>query len=147
MQENAKWQAIFGVVLLVAVIAAVIALITIGLSGEEEPAPTPTVEITPPPPPTPTPTPPTPTPPEVSAIQINYGNEQRTEFAMSIGNKIPLNATIYPLDLEATANWSSTDEDICTIDKDGVVTAVGSGWGMVIAECGGVEAKCHVLVW
>jgi hypothetical protein len=144
---NTRWQAIFGIILLVAVITAVIVLITVSLGDAEPVATTPAVTtpaVTTAPPVTPTPTPePTPT---VTSITISYFTDPKTEFSMSVGGQIPLTATVYPLDVEATATWRSTDESICTVDENGVVTGVSAGWGSVIAECGGVAAECKVLV-
>ena len=143
---NTRWQAIFGIILLIAVVAAVIVLITVSLDDAEPevtPTLTPTTPVsTPTPPPTPTPSP-TPT---VTSITISYFTEPKTEFSMSVGGQVPLTATVYPLEVEATATWRSTDESICTVDENGVVTGVSPGWGSVIAECGGVAAECKVLV-
>lgn len=147
---NSKWQAIFGVILLVAVVAAVITLITLSLGdgeGKKPPAsPSATIsDVSPSMTPTASPTP-TATPLPVTGIVISYGTEQKTGFAMNTGDRVPLTATVYPLELLSTATWSSTNEDVCTVDQDGVVTGVGSGWAKVVAECEGVSAECDVWV-
>ena len=149
--SNAKWQFIFGCVLTVAFIIAVIILInaSLGTSGkpaETTPIPTDTVAPTPTPTPVPTPTP-TPTP-TVTSITITFLGSAITnnEFTLPIGTNIDLDASIYPVETEATVSWRSTDESICTVDSDGVVTPVSAGWGSVIAECGGVAAEVRVLV-
>ena len=149
---NAKWQFIFGCVLIVAVIAAVIVLITASLGGDKKPAP---VETTPPvvtqtPQPTPTPEPtPTPTPePTVTSITITFlgSSIPNNEFTIHMGQTIDLDATVYPVESEATVTWRSENESICTVDQDGVVTPTGAGWGKIIAECGGIAQECKVLV-
>lgn len=146
---NTRWQMIFSLILLIAVIAAVIVLISASLDGKNDPDAdiTPTSDIVEP---TPTATPiPTPSPsptPTITSITISFLAETKTEFAMNIGDMVPLTATAYPLDVNAEITWSSTDESICLVDQDGVVTGVGSGWASVIAESGGVSAECKVWV-
>lgn len=148
--SNAKWQFIFGCVLIAAVIIAVIVLITasLGSSGKVEPTPEPTVSATPIPTPTPVPTP-TPTPtPTVTSITITFLGSAITnnEFTLQMGSSIDLDANIYPVETEATVTWKSSDESICTVDENGVVTPVAPGWGSVIATCGGVAQEVRVLV-
>lgn len=147
---NAKWQFIFGCVLVVAVIAAVIVLISASLgAGSKEPVPTPTPSM-PVDTPTPTPTPPpTPTPsptPNVSSITITWMGNALTEFTQPMGSTIDLDAVVYPIEVEAEVEWSSSDEGIFTIDQNGVLTPVSSGWANVIAQCGGITATCRVYV-
>ncbi|HHU22919.1 MAG TPA: hypothetical protein GXZ52_05810 [Clostridiales bacterium] len=150
VNNNTKWQLIFGIILLAAVIIAVIVLITVSLKGGGEPAPSPPVIVEPTPTPTPTPAPtPTPTPtPTVTGITISYYTSVLDQgFAMSVGDPdIPLTATVYPLDVEATVTWSSSDESVVTVDQTGLVHAVASGKAVIYAECGGVTAKCDVWV-
>lgn len=152
VSSNAKWQLIFGVILLAAVIIAVIVLITVNLDEDNAPTPSPSDVLTEPTPsPTPTPIPtPTPTPtPAVTGIVISYFTDPKEEFAMRVGEDIPLTATVYPLDLEGTVTvtWSSSDESVVTVDQTGLVHAVGSGKAQIYAECGGVTSKCDVWVW
>lgn len=146
---NAKWQFIFGCILVAAVILAVIVLITSSL-GPAKPVetPEPSIEVTTPPP-TPVPTdPPTPTIP-VTSVAITFLGSPVTEFTQRVEwAPIDLNADVYPTDAltTATVKWRSSDESVATVDVDGIVTAVGSGECEIIAECGGVATKCNVLV-
>ncbi len=144
-ETNTKWQLIFGLCLIAAVIIAVIILITTTVSGgyvTATPTPSPSETVTPTPSPTPTPTP-TPT---IESISITYLGQAKTEFTMSSGGTIQLDASIYPLDVQGTTEWSSSKEDILTVDQTGLVTAVGKGWGSVIARCYGKAAECKVWV-
>ncbi|MCD8065821.1 MAG: Ig-like domain-containing protein [Oscillospiraceae bacterium] len=144
------WQFMFGVVLLVAVVVAVIILIVAGTGGTSSaPEPTPTVMETEAPAPTPTPTPtPTPEPtPTVTSITVSFLGSTLTEFSANVGDKVDLDATVYPLDTEAVVTWSSDDESICTVDQDGVVTGVGSGWATVTVACGSITTAVRVLIW
>ena len=82
----------------------------------------------------------------VSSISITYLSTEKTEFSMSIGDNIQLDATVYPLDDTKEVVWSSSDTSILTV-TDGLVTGVSSGEANVIATCEGVQAICKVLVW
>ena len=151
--SNIRWQFIFGCILIIAVIVAVIILITASLepSGKNKtPIETPPlVEVTTPPPTTPPPTPsPEPTVP-VTSVTITFLGDPIKEFTQRVDwAPIDLNAEVYPTDALATATveWRSTDEAVCTVDADGVVTAVGSGRCEIVAECGGIATSCAVAV-
>ena len=154
--SNTQFQFIFGVVLIVAVIVAVIVLISAGIKApadiperpvvpSEDIPTTPAVAATPtlPPEPTPSPTPP------VSSIAVTFLGNPLTagEFSCYIGDVTDLDATVYPMELGIEAEWTSTDESVCTVDADGKVTAVGSGTAKVIASCGAVSVEIIVRVW
>ena len=68
--------------------------------------------------PTPTPTP----PPTVEVLQIRYNDDERTEFTMSPGEIVPINAYVSPLTITDKVKWSSDDKDeeyfTITVDKD-----------------------------
>lgn len=57
-----------------------------------------------------------------------------------------LNAVVLPSDCTEKITWTSSDPTICTVDSDGVVTAVDGGTATVTAQCGSftadVEVKC-----
>ena len=151
---SARWQLIFGGILVAAVIVAVIILITASLdpavSGGEPVDVPPPVDVTTPQPATPSPTPtPSPTVP-VSSLTIMYlGSQvpdsftQRTDWA-----PLPLSVDIYPREALATATvtWRSSDTSVAIVDETGLLTSVGPGKCNIIAECGGVTATCEVLV-
>lgn len=146
---NTKWQMLFGGILLIAVVAAVIMLITVSLnagknaSASAEPTPPATVSSAAPvttPTPTPTPT------PSVTSITITFLGSKRTEFAAKVGDEVPLSTTIYPTGGDQTVTWSSKDESIATVSDKGVVTGVGKGTTTITAECGGVKADCTVYI-
>ena len=149
--SNTRWQFIFGCILIVAVIIAVIVLISASIGGNsKEPVETPPlVEVTTAPPTMPPATPsPEPTI-AVTSVTITFLGDPVTEFTQRVEwAPIDLNADVYPTDALATAKlqWRSSNEDVCTVDEEGVVTAVGSGRCEIIAECGGIAAKCNVIV-
>lgn len=154
---NTKWQLLFGGILLIAVVAAVIVLITVSLNAEKnssaavDPTPPATVSSAAPvttPTPTPTPTPtqtPTPTP-SVTSVTITFLGSKRTEFAAKVGDEVQLSATVYPTGTDQTVTWSSKDESVAKVSDKGVVTGVGKGTTTITAECGGVKADCTVYI-
>ena len=146
-EVNTRWQMVFGLCLVAAVIVAVIVLITTTLNGDYQTAAvTPSAEAALTPTPTPTATP-TPTP-TVESVTITFLGQviENSQFSTNIGSTTQLGTTVYPLDIEGTVEWSSSDESILTVDKNGLVTAVGSGWASVVARCYGAAAECKVLV-
>lgn len=147
--ENERYQLIFGLCLVAAVIIAVIILIVTTVNGNYEtyPPPTTSVELTPSPTPPETPTQTPPPTPTVESLAITYLNEAKTEFAMNPGNTIKLEATIYPVEIEGPVEWTSSDETVLTVSEDGLVTAVASGSARIICKCYGAATECKVLVW
>ena len=149
--SNTRWQFIFGCILIVAVIVAVIILVSasIGSPGKAPVETPPVVEVTTPPPTTPPPTPsPEPTV-AVTSVTITFLGDPVSDFTQRVEwAPIDLNADVYPTEALTTAElqWRSSNEEVCTVDADGIVTAVGSGSCEIIAECGGVAAKCDVRV-
>ena len=126
--SNTRWQMIFGLILVVAVILAVIVMVSTSLNGTDvsvrkntPPAAAPTVAPEQPsvePVPTPTPTP----PPTVEVLQIRYQENEREEFTMSPGEIVPINAYVSPLTITDKVKWSSDDPDeeyfIITVDPE-----------------------------
>ena len=146
---NTKWQLLFGGILLIAVVAAVIVLITVSLNAEKnssaavDPTPPATVSSAAPvttPTPTPTPT------PSVTSVTITFLGSKRTEFAAKVGDEVQLSATVYPTGTDQTVTWSSKDESVAKVSDKGVVPGVGKGTTTITAECGGVKADCTVYI-
>ena len=147
---NARWQMIFGTILLAAVIIAVIALISMSLNPPapvEEPSPSPSFEPTPPPTPTPTPTP-TPEPtPTVESITVAFAGKELTDFTLrTTWAPLQLTATVYPVSEEAVVRWRTTDESVITVSDNGLVTAVGNGIANLVVECGAIAKEYKVIV-
>lgn len=151
--DNRKWQLVFGAILVFAVIIAFIVMISVSLKdadGPSKPVETPppaTAEPTPPPAPTPTPTP----TPEVSKVTIFWYSEEKTEFAMKIGDQVSLNASVYPLDIDVSnIRWSCSDEGAlklsATKGKDVTVEGMRAGWVTLYAECFGQKAECSIYI-
>lgn len=167
---NTKWQMIFGLILLAAVVLAVIALVTIGLNdskvdtasaAQNAPvantaapvAPTenvpqsaePEASAEPNPQESETPEPSaSPEPQGVQSITLTFLGSPRSEFATAVGDEVQLKAQVYPAS-DAEIQWESADPGVATVN-DGVVKGVKSGTTTITATCDGVTAKCIVYV-
>ena len=70
-----------------------------------------------------------------------------TKVTMTVSETTKLVATVYPdITINKTVTWSSSNENIVTVDQDGNVTAVGIGSATVTAHCGNLSATCSVEV-
>jgi len=155
-ETNTKWQMIFGLILVIAVILAVIVMVSTSLDGSEE---QPATQITPPvvteyvpvieAPPT---APPTPTPTVESIRIMYYTDEKETEFSMRVGEEpIELTAQVLPLTIQGVkVNWSTSNEEYLTVTSTGDTTckveilgAIAGGVKLT-AECLGVEKTITV---
>ena len=155
---NTKWQLIFGLILVVAVILAVIVMVSTGLNGADAPAvkttPTPVAQSaapTPPPAPTPTPTP----PPNVEKISIRYYENIKEDFSIRVDEVVPLNALVTPTDISDKVTWSVDSENEqyvqITVDpEDGnkcevkCISKIPAGGITLYAELFGVKAQCQI---
>ena len=156
-ETNTKWQMIFGLILVVAVILAVIVMVSTSLSntdiGQQTKATPPvvtnampTMELPPTPPPTPT--------PNVEKIEIKfYETTIESDFTMHVGDEaLTLTALVYPLTIQgAQVEWSVDHEDVLKVtptdDGSGVkVECIGTinGGVKLTAKCLGKETSIRV---
>lgn len=159
-ETNTKWQMIFGLILVVAVILAVIVMVSTSLEGTEKRG---NATITPPPaatdyvpiidtPPTPAPTP-TPT---VESIRVMFYEKELEEFTMREGDaNIPLTAQVLPATVVgAKVNWSVSDEsgEYCTVTSTGdnacevAIIKAKAGGVTLTAECNGCTKNVQVYL-
>ena len=149
-EMDSRWQLVFGLCLVAAVIIGVIVLIKTTIKGDYDvtvaASPSVSVSETPTPSATPSPTP-TPTP-AVTSLTITFLGKElaNQEFTEKTGDMIQLGVTVYPLQTEGPVTWSSADESIATVDANGLVTGVGKGWTSIQVQCYGTTAKCKVYV-
>lgn len=66
-------------------------------------------------------------------------------FLKSVGSTWQLTAEPVPANTTDQVVFSSTDENVVTVDATGLVTAVGTGKASVIVTCGNVVVDCPVL--
>lgn len=151
--DNRRWQLIFGAILVIAVIAALVVMIAVSLPNAD----TPSAPDKPTPPPVsdaPSPSPSeSPTPvvtPTVTEVKIYYYGDLRTEFSTKVGDETPLTAQPYPMNLvNPEIVWTSSDENVLVIESNGsgaTVKAVGSGVATITVTCYGASATCRVVV-
>ena len=151
--SNARWQLIFGGILLLAVILAVVVLVSISLNGatSRPPVTEPPVSIAPA---TPTPPPPTavPTPtPTLDSVTIYVGAEPAgDEFTMNPtwSTTQSVSATVFPntgADISEYIVWSSSNESVitCTPSAENpaicTLTIVGHGNATITVSVFGVS--------
>jgi len=122
-ETNTKWQLIFGLILVVAVILAVIVMVTNSLEGADiQQKPTqitppvvteyvPQIEEPPTPPPTPTPT--------VEGLRVMFfTNEIATDFTIWVDDPIDLTVQVMPMTLQGLrVDWKSSNTDILKVEK------------------------------
>ena len=155
-QVNARWQMSFAAILVVAVILAMIVLISTSLNTtpggadsqhggsqvivDTETSPTPTPTITP----SPTPT------PEITGLELYYAGTKITEFTEAIGRETPLTLSYYPMNVPVAMGdikWSSDNEEVCTVtgDQKGcVIKNVGVGKAVITVSLYGKSATVTV---
>ncbi len=169
-ETNTRWQMIFGLILVVAVILAVIVMVSTSLNGLDNESttsrrsrstPTPAVvtedpalyiETAPPPSPTPTPT--------VEVIKLFFFQTELTEekggFTMHMGeDPLTIKASAYPADVfaDASFNWSTADPDCLqlTPSEDGkscecAILQAKQGGTRLTVSCYGVEYSIPVYL-
>ena len=159
---NTKWQAIFGLILVVAVLIAVIVMVSTSLDGAEStaknvvptpPAPSsdiPVVVTAPTPPPTPT--------PAVQSIDIMFYTTKYTEEngpTMHVGDEpLDFTANAWPATIENPVyKWSCDNEECIKLtpsDEDNgktcTIECIGSvaGGVKITVECFGVESTMRI---
>lgn len=156
VNTNRKWQLIFAAILVVAVIIALIVMITVSLNEADDPSLNakqnlPEMSAAPTPSPTPTPTPqPTPT---VTELSICYYSQRLSSFSAAVGAETPLVAEYFPLTIEnPQITWSSSDESMLQInvsdDNPANATVVGrkTGSTKLIVQCYGVTTEIPVYI-
>ena len=76
-------------------------------------------------------------------LTMSYLGAPKTEFTMSVGDdSIPLTAS----GGSGSYTWSSSDENIATVDADGKVSAVSAGQATITVTDGSGKGTCMVRV-
>ncbi|MCM1112450.1 MAG: Ig-like domain-containing protein [Muribaculum sp.] len=83
------------------------------------------------------------TPIEFQSISLNHET-----LSLSEGDKAVLQVVFHPENTTADrkVTWSSSDETVAIVEKDGTVTAVGEGKCAITAEAAGKTAVCQMTV-
>lgn len=164
--DNMKGRTIIGVLILVALLAAVIALIIISVRNDEGAEPTPpasTIGIDdstntqiPGPSIEPSPTPPeesfVPPPPSVQSVAITYAGATKTDITEKVGTTLTFKANILPADIDLVPEWTSSDPSVFEVvpeDTSGLtakVTMIGKGNATLKLTVGDKTAECIIRV-
>lgn len=80
---------------------------------------------------------------DVACTELSISDEDI--FLKSVGSTWQLTAEPVPANTTDKVVFSSTDENVVTVDASGLVTAVGTGKASVIITCGNVVVDCPVL--
>lgn len=81
----------------------------------------------------------------IDATEITLDNDS---INLSVNNTAKLTATITPTNVtEKNIMWTSNDEQVATVDDDGVITAIKEGSSIITATTvNGLQANCLVTV-
>ena len=84
----------------------------------------------------------------VSPKKVVFISLDKTNLTLGIDENALLTATVLPEDAgDRSVTWTSSDENVATVNSNGVVTAVGVGEADITANDGsGVTATCHITV-
>ena len=90
----------------------------------------------------------------VQIVEGEGGEGEDVEITLSLnatqaeltaaGETFQLEATVTPADM--TVTWSSSSDEVATVDANGLVTAVGEGMAQITATAGDKSVTCYVIV-
>lgn len=78
---------------------------------------------------------------KVERITLNVA-----ELTLNQGETCGLRAEVYPDTVDFRLVWSSSDDNVVTVDDNGTVKAVSAGLAVVTAACDSVSADCRIEV-
>ncbi len=79
---------------------------------------------------------------DATEILLNASNVE-----LKVGESVTLSATVLPEDTtDKTLVWTSSNEEVATVDANGNVTAIALGEATITATCGNASASCMVTV-
>ena len=86
-------------------------------------------------------------PVEVASVSITKDGTVTSYETLNKDATLQLTATVEPSNATNKAvTWSSSDETVATVDKNGFVTAVGGGTATITATAGEQSAECQITV-
>ena len=166
--DNIKGRTIIGILILIALLAAVVTLIIISVKnsdgadkddaaivstlpddGSNTSIPGPSAD------PSPTPTPEesfVPPPPSVQSVTITYAGSTTIDFMEPVGKTLTLKAKITPADIDLVPEWTSSNPEVFDVvpdDTTGIsvkVTMLKRGTATLTCTVGDKTAECIVRV-
>ncbi len=86
-------------------------------------------------------------PVEVASVSITKDGTVTSYETLNKDATLQLTATVEPDNAtNSDVTWSSNNTGVATVDKNGLVTAVGGGTATITATAGGKEATCEIKV-
>lgn len=88
-------------------------------------------------------------PQQNTVVNVTGISVSPTNLGLSIGQTQTLTVTVSPTSAtDKTVSWSSSGENVATVDDNGVVTAVGAGGAIITVTStdGGYTSACMVIV-
>lgn len=85
----------------------------------------------------------------VISIPVEYIKLDYTDEIMSIGSTLRITAEVLPLTASnRTVSWESSNTNVCIVDSNGLVEAVGTGNCTILCKSldGGYTAMCNIYV-
>ncbi len=79
----------------------------------------------------------------IPAEKITLDKESVT---IGIGGVYALSAKVEPENTNDRVKWSSSDEKVASVDKNGIVTGISEGKAVITVKAGDVFAECEVTV-
>lgn len=84
---------------------------------------------------------------EAASTPVTSVALDQTALSLAPGETATLAATVEPENAtDKTVTWTSSDENVATVDENGVVTAVAAGEAVITAAAGEKSAACTVTV-
>ena len=82
-----------------------------------------------------------------ATVEVSDVSLDQETLNLTVGETQQLTATVTPEDADdKTVTWTSDNNDVVTVNDEGVVTAVAAGEAVVTAAAGGKTATCTVTV-
>lgn len=84
-------------------------------------------------------------------VELDYANAEKIEInvintTLQVGDTLKLTRKKYPEYSPDTVQWKSSNLDVATISRDGIVKAIAPGKTIITAICGKVSSSCEVTV-
>lgn len=71
----------------------------------------------------------------------------KTDISINGTEQVQLTATLSPVDVtDKTITWTSSNEEIASVDENGLVSGISDGNAIITASCGNVSSSCNVRV-
>ena len=82
-----------------------------------------------------------------SSVAVESIKFKKSSYSLMKGDTAATVIEVLPSEaVEFTIEYSSSDENVATVDNDGVITAVGKGEAMITAKCGELTCTAKVVV-